>query len=99
MQQYRVNYTLLVTLFIGSFLTSGAVYGLWNYQIGRKSTVLLADAEKSLAAGENRQAVEDLGQYLSIHPDDNATRVKYADVLADVAHQDDRKPEEFITAV
>lgn len=95
MQQYRVNYTLLIGLLIGSVVTSGAVYGLWKFQIGRKSTVLLADAEQAIKDGDNRRAVQYYSQYLSIHPGDNEARIKFANTVTDVAHQEDRKREEF----
>ncbi len=99
MQQYRVNYTLLIGLLIGSVITSGAVYGLWKFQIGRKSSVLLADAEQAIKDGDNRRAVEYYRQYLSIHPADNEARVKFANTVADVAKLDDRKREEFGDAI
>ncbi len=95
MQQYRVNYTLLIGLLVGSVITSGAVYGLWKFQIGRKSGALLAEAEKALESGDNRTAAQYFGQYLAIHSSDNDTRIKYANATADVAKHDDRKPVEF----
>ena len=33
MQQYRLNYTLLIGLAVGTLVASGAVYGLWKFQI------------------------------------------------------------------
>ena len=44
MQQYRVNYSLLIGLAIGAVVCSGAVYGLWRFQIERKSGWLIGEA-------------------------------------------------------
>ena len=46
MQQYRVNYPLLIGLIVGTLVTSGAVFGLWKFQMERKSGWLIGEAKK-----------------------------------------------------
>ena len=78
MQQYRVNYSLLIGLIVGTLVCSGAVYALWRFQIERKSGWLLAEAEKAREAGDFREAARNYQQYLTIRSGDPATRIKYA---------------------
>lgn len=99
MQQYRLNYSLLIGLAIGGVLASGAVYGLWKFQIERKSGVLLGEAEKARAAGNYRDAAHYYSHYLSIHGGDDETRVKLAEAYADRLEQDDVQPEEVGIAI
>ena len=76
MQQYRVNFPLLIGLIIGTFICSGAVYGLWKFQIERKSGWLVSEAEKAAAEGNMRDAAQYYGQYMSIHPENDEIRYK-----------------------
>ncbi len=99
MQHYRVNYPLLIGLAVGTVVCSGVVYGLWKFQIERKSDWLLGVAEDSLKKGEVRDAAQYYGQYLTIHSEDDATRYKYANALMDMTEQDDATPEDVGTAV
>src|SRR6478672_11122486 len=88
MQQYRVNYSLLIGLVIGTFVCSGAVYGLWRFQIERKSGWLISEADRAAAEKDFRNAVQFYGQYLSIHPEDSEARLKFANANLDLADQD-----------
>ena len=89
MQQYRVNYSLLIGLIVGTLVCSGAVYGIWRFQVERKSGWLLSEAEKAREAGEYRDAAQFYGQYLSIHSDDTDARLKLANAEIDLTEQDD----------
>ncbi len=95
MQQYRVNYPLLIGLVVGTLVCSGAVYGLWRFQIERKSGWLIREAENVIAAGDYREATKLYWQYLTIHSDDAPVRVKYALACADLAQQEDVVPQEL----
>lgn len=97
-QQYRVNYSVLIGLLVGTLVCSGAVYGLWRFQIERKSGALINEAEKAREAGDNREAVRYYWQYLTIHGQDDDARLKYAGVNADLAEQEDVTGPEFTTA-
>src|SRR3972149_2206203 len=95
MQQYRVNYSLLIGLIVGTLVCSGAVYALWRFQIERKSGWLLAEAEKAREACDFREAARNYQQYLTIRSGDPATRIKYANAYADLSEQDDATGEEL----
>jgi tetratricopeptide (TPR) repeat protein len=95
MQQYRVNFSLLIGLAIGTLVCSGAVYGLWRFQIERKSGWLLSEAEKAHKAGNYRDEVKHYWRYLTISPGDDDARVKYAGAYAELARQEDVTAEEI----
>lgn len=89
MQQYRLNFSLLIGMIVGMLVCSGAVYGLWRYQVERKSGWLIAEAEKARDAGQLRKATDLYGQYLSIHPEDLETRFKSINMRLDITEGDD----------
>ncbi len=99
MQHYRVNYPLLIGLVVGTLVCSGVVFGIWKFQIERKSGWLLGVAEDSLKKGEVRDAAQYYGQYLTIHSEDDATRYKYANTLMDMTEQENATPEDMGIAV
>jgi tetratricopeptide (TPR) repeat protein len=94
MQQYRVNYTLLIVLIIGTMVCSLAVAGVWKFQISRKSGALLVEAEKAHKAGNYRDEVKFFWQYLTLNRDDDDARLKYAKACAELAEQQDAKFED-----
>ncbi len=98
MQQYRVNFPLLIGLMVGTVICSGAVYGLWKFQIERKSGWLLSEADQSMAEGKVREAVQYYGQYMSIHPEDDESCFKFANAELDLANKQDARIEEIGTA-
>src|SRR5215203_272993 len=89
MQQYRVNYSLLIGLIVGTLVCSGAVYGIWRFQMERKSGWLISEAKKAQEAGDNRAATHFYSQYLSIHNEDSQARLGYANAEIDLTEQDD----------
>src|SRR4051812_7356796 len=98
MQQYRVNFPLLIGLAVGTVICSGSVYVLWKFQIERKSGWLLSEADKSMAEGKLRDAVQYYGQYMSIHPENDEARYKFANAELDLANKEDVKIDEIGTA-
>src|SRR6185295_5435679 len=98
MQQYRINYTLLIGLIVGTFVCSGAIYAIHKFQTSRQSGWLLQEAEKAQAEKKYRDAAQYYGQYISIHPRDKETRVKFAQAYLDISELDDVLPEELNTA-
>lgn len=95
MQEYRINYTLLIGLIVGTLVCSGAIYGLHKFQNSRQSGWLIAEAEKSIAEKNYRNAVQYYQQYITIHPDDLDTKIKYANTYLDLVDQDDVTPEDY----
>src|SRR5258707_1121632 len=99
MQQYRLNYPLLIGLIVGLVFTTGAVYLIHKYQINRNANVLMTSAAEYESQGKHQDAAEAYGNYLSVRPDDDAARVKYANAWADVTTDDNVLPEDFSRGV
>lgn len=99
MQQYRLNYPLLIGLIVGSVFATGAVYLIHKYQVNRNADVLMTSAAEYESQGKHQEAADAYGNYLSIRPDDDAARVKYANAWADVTMDDDVSPEDFSRGV
>jgi cellulose synthase operon protein C len=95
MQQYRVNYPLLIGLVVGTLVCSGGVYALWRFQIERKSGWLTSEAETAIEAKNYSEAAKLYWQYLTIQPDDVAIRVEYARTYAKLSEQDDISAEDL----
>ncbi|MEX2092398.1 MAG: hypothetical protein WD971_06955, partial [Pirellulales bacterium] len=95
MQQYRVNYGLLIGLIVGTLVVSVVTYGLWLFQINRNAGALIAAGEKAQQAGDLRAAVREYGNYLSIRPKDDEVRLKLANLWADVTEQPVVEPEDW----
>src|SRR3954447_26196251 len=95
MQQYRVNYPLLIGLIVGAFVCSGAIFALHHMQNKWQSGWLLEQAEKASADKNNRDAVQYYGQYLAYHPKDEESRVKYFNAYLDLAEPEDASPDDL----
>lgn len=93
MQRYRVNYTLLVVLLVGVLACSGAVYGLWRYQVERKAGSLVEQADKAKAEGKIREEEQYLRNYLTVRPDDREIEVRHANVWADIGGNEMNLPD------
>lgn len=99
MQQYRVNFPLLIGLAVGTVVCSGVVYGVWKFQIERKSGWLISEAENAAKEGNPRDASQYFSQYLTIHTEDEETRFKFANTLLDLAADEEATPEDLGVAV
>ena len=89
MQQYRVNFSLLIGLIVGTLVFSGAVYGLWKFQIERKSGWLISEARRSKESGDIRDATQFYDKYLTIHEGDVPVKLERANAYLDVTESDD----------
>ena len=98
MQQYRINFPLVIGLIVGSLVTSAAVYGLWSYQIDRNADALIVAAEQAEADGDLKTAAHQYGYYLSIRSAETDVHVKMANVWADIAEQSDVLREDIARA-
>src|SRR5262245_60045456 len=99
MQQYRFNFPLFIGLVVGTLVCSTAVYGLWRFQIGRKSGWLLSEAEKAGSAGDPKESARYYSQYLTIDPKNEDIRIKQAMAYVEVTQSDDATPAEKFDAV
>jgi cellulose synthase operon protein C len=92
MQQYRVNYSLLIGLVVGTLVFSGAVYGVWRFQIERKSGWLISEARRAKEGGDFKSlksATEFYTQYLSIHKQDVPVKLEFANAELDLTESED----------
>ena len=99
MQQYRVNYPLLIGLVVGTLVCSGAVFGLWKFQMEHKSGWLISEAKKAQEAKKLKEATEFYSQYLAIHPEDQEARIAMANAHIELTEQDDATREDIGTAM
>lgn len=99
MQQYRVNYRLLIGLAIGLLVISAATFFLHRYQLDRNADILIASGEKAQKSGDLKSAVREYSNYLSIRRDDEEARVKLANLWADILEQPKFDPEDFGNAI
>ena len=93
MQEYRINYTLLIGLIVGTLICSGAIYGIHKFQNARQSGWLVTEAEKAASEKEYGQAAQYYLQFTQIHPKDMEAKVKLANAYLDVLDQDNPDPE------
>jgi tetratricopeptide (TPR) repeat protein len=95
MQQYRFNFPLFIGLIVGTLVCSTAVYGLWRFQINRKSGWLLGEAEKALKENDFRNATKYFRDYLSIDRSNEDVRIKHGLANLDLLKSDDVTQPEF----
>ena len=94
MQQYRVNFGLLIGLIVGMLVISAATYGLHEFQINRNADTLIAAGEKAQKEGDLKGAVREYSNYLTVRRDDEEVRRKLANLWADVVEQPKFDPED-----
>ncbi len=81
----QINYRLLAILFAALAVTAGATFLLHSWQMRRHARTLLAQACQAEADGRLDQAIVRLRRYLVFAPKDNATRVRYGEILEQLA--------------
>ncbi|MCC7474966.1 MAG: hypothetical protein IT425_06190 [Pirellulales bacterium] len=98
MQQYRVNYRLLVGLVAGAIVTAGLVGVIWKVQLSRSSGWLLSEGDRAAKEGDLRKARDYYSQYLAIQNEDDEARFKYANAAIDICMGDNVTYEDFMKA-
>src|SRR3954468_22247468 len=99
MQEYRINYTLLIGLIVGTLVCSGAIYAIHKFQNSRQSGWLINEADRAIAEKNYRDAAQFYQQYITIHPEDTDTKLKCANTYLDLVAQDDVSPDEVSSAI
>lgn len=84
MQRYRVNYHLLIGLFVGSIVASVALYFLWRWQLDRKAVWYRERSQAALEEDNQLEAFEYLEKFVKLRTDDNQARVELAAIAADI---------------
>src|SRR5262245_49685285 len=95
MQEYRINWTLLIGLIVGTLICSGAIYGIHSFQNSRQSGWLISEAEKSSAGKNYLQAAQYYIQFNTIHTDDVEAKVKLANTYLDLVEGENADPENY----
>ncbi|MEM6330452.1 MAG: tetratricopeptide repeat protein [Planctomycetota bacterium] len=89
MQRYRVNYLLLIGLFVGALVIAGAGYGLYVVQSNRTAENQLAAADGAKEAGDLRKEAGYLSLYLQKRPENKEVAARLATVMADIGELPD----------
>ncbi len=77
----RVNFKLLLGLFIAVAVLGGGVFGLHRYQVNRNAGGLVSLARQRLKDGKTGEALGFFGRYLGMRPDDVAVQREYAELV------------------
>lgn len=88
MQRYRINYTLLVALFVGLIVAAGVVYGAWVLQTNRNAGNLLARANQTQDEAETIKLLE---TYVGMRPGNIEAQAKLTELYikqADELHKE-----------
>ncbi len=97
MQRYRVNYSLLIGLFVGALVVSGGGYLLWRFQINKSANWYQETAEKQLADGDAREAFRYQKMYVQLRPEDEAKK-RLTEIALAVTELPDVENEDIGTA-
>ncbi len=80
MQRYRVNYKLLVGVFVGTVLFTIGSYFLWTWQVNRKATRFRDDSRVAMDEGKTEVAFESLLKYVQLRRDEEEPRLELANI-------------------
>ena len=95
MQQYRINYGLLISMTIGLLVILAATFVVHRYQLSRNADAARRLRRERQQEGDLKSAAADFRNYLSIRPDDKDVEVKLANVWIDVTEQPIVDPEDW----
>jgi Tfp pilus assembly protein PilF len=77
----RINFKLLLILIVGMGMAGGGLIALRRLQISRNAGGKLALAKERLAEGKAAEALDLLGQYVALRPDDTEALAEYSKLL------------------
>lgn len=83
----RLNVKLLVILFVGIVVLTGAAFGLWMMNTSRTLEALKLEAQRLEEEGDHDKAIEFYGRYIRQVPDDSEAAGEYAMLVADWAER------------
>lgn len=94
-QEYRINFRILIGLIVGSIISAVLLYFLWKWQVNRKATWYLDTAEVALQEEDALTAFQYMQYFVKLRTKDDAARIKLASIAFDVlddegAPRDDR---------
>jgi len=77
----RINFKLLLVLLVGIAIAGGGLYALRKLQISRNAEGKFELAKQRLAEGKAAEAMDLLGQYVALRPDDDEAFAEYSKLL------------------
>ncbi len=80
MQRYRVNYKLLVTVFVGVVVIGAGMYFLQQWQVSRKASWFRDSAKVALDEGKTQDAFDMLLKYVQLRRDEDEPRIELANI-------------------
>lgn len=80
MQRYRVNYKLLVSVFVGVVVIGVGMYFLQQWQVGRKASWFRESAQAALDEGKTQEAFDMLLKYVQLRRDEDEPRIELANI-------------------
>ncbi len=98
MQRYRVNYQLLIGLFVGGIVLSITLFLLWEWQVSRKAIWYHERSQAALKEDDKLVAFDYLKKFVRLRRENEEARVELASIAADIAVMDGVSREEKGTA-
>jgi predicted Zn-dependent protease len=80
MQRYRVNYKLLIGIFVGSVVLAITLFFLRNWQVSRKAGYYRANARTAKDEGKPEEAFETLLKYVQLRRNEDEPRIELAHI-------------------
>jgi tetratricopeptide (TPR) repeat protein len=85
MQMYRINYRLLIGLFVGSIVLSIVLYFTWKWQVNRKANWYRERSQLALENDDQLEAFDYLKKFVKLRREDEEALVELADIAAELA--------------
>jgi tetratricopeptide (TPR) repeat protein len=80
MQRYRVNYKLLIGIFVGSVVLAVSLFFLRNWQVSRKADYYRVNAQTAKDEGKLEEAFETLLKYVQLRRNEPEPRIELANI-------------------
>ncbi len=80
MQRYRVNYKLLISVFVGVVVLGVGLYFLQQWQVSRKASWFRDSAKVALEEGKTAEAFDMLLKYVQLRRDEDEPRIELANI-------------------
>ncbi len=95
MQRYRVNYRLLISLFVGVLVVMVATFFLQSWQVNRNASWYRESARAAMEQGKPEEAFDMLMNYVKLRQDEEEPRIELAKIGLKII-EDQKAPQEKI---
>ena len=93
MQRYRVNYKLLVGVFVGAVVLAVGSFLLWHFQVNRKATVFRENARVAKEEGKPAEAFDLLLKYVQLRREEVEPQIELAHIGLDIIKDENSQQE------